>query len=119
QGVMEADPAQGAAASGLDALARALRSWRPRSRRLGRLIGRSTPAPKGHYIFGPVGRGKTMLMDLFFAAVRFTPKRRVHFHAFMAEVHERIGFARQSEAADPLPSVARGLARKPRLICYD
>jgi len=118
-GVIEADPAQAAAAAGLDALARALRGWRPRSRGLGRLIGRATPAPKGHYIFGPVGRGKTMLMDLFFEAVRFTPKRRVHFHAFMAEVHERIGDARQSLAGDPLPHVARALASKARLICFD
>src|SRR5215472_879127 len=118
-GVIEADPAQAAAAAGLDALARALGGWRPRSRGLGRLIGRATPAPKGHYIFGPVGRGKTMLMDLFFEAVRFTPKRRVHFHAFMAEVHERIGDARQSLAGDPLPHVARALASKARLICFD
>jgi cell division protein ZapE len=119
KGVIEADPAQAAAAAGLDALARALRGWRPRSRGLGRLIARATPPPKGHYIFGPVGRGKTMLMDLFFEAVRFQPKRRVHFHEFMAEVHERIGVARQSAAGDPLPRVARGLAKKARLICFD
>src|SRR5215470_12743598 len=118
-GVIEADPAQAAAAAGLDALARALRGWRPPSRGLGRLIARPTPAPKGHYIFGPVGRGKTMLMDLFFKTVRFAPKRRVHFHEFMAEVHEGIGAARQSVAGDPLPRVARGLARKARLICFD
>jgi cell division protein ZapE len=118
-GVIEADPAQAAAAAGLDALARALRGWRPPSRGLGRLIARTTPAPKGHYIFGPVGRGKTMLMDLFFKTVRFAPKRRVHFHEFVAEVHERIGIARQSVAGDPLPRVARGLASKARLICFD
>src|SRR5215468_2580716 len=118
-GVIEADPAQAAAAADLDLLSRALSSWRPRSLGLGRLFARSTPAPKGHYVFGPVGRGKTMLMDLFFETVRFAPKWRVHFHEFMAEVHERIGFARQSEAGDPLPRVARGLARKARLICFD
>src|SRR5215510_7906427 len=118
-GVIEADPAQAAAAAGLDALARALRGWRPPLRGLGRLIARPTPAPKGHYIFGPVGRGKTMLMDLFFKTVRFAPKRRVHFHEFMGEVHERIGVARQNVAGDPLPRVARGLASKARLICFD
>src|SRR6516162_1124998 len=118
-GVIEADPAQAAAAAGLDALARALRDWRPRSRGLGRLIARPTPPPMGHYIFGPVGRGKTMLMDLFFKTVRFAPKWRVHFHEFMAEVHERIGDARQSVAGDPLPRVARGLAKKARLICFN
>jgi cell division protein ZapE len=118
-GVIEADPAQAAAAAGLDTLARVLRGWKPRSRGLGRLIARPTPAPKGHYIFGPVGRGKTMLMDLFFETVRFAPKRRVHFHEFMAEVHERIGVARQSVAGDPLLHVARGLASKAHLICFD
>jgi cell division protein ZapE len=118
-GVIEADPAQAAAAASLDALARVVRGWRPRWRGLSRLIGRPTPPPKGHYIFGPVGRGKTMLMDLFFETVRFQPKRRVHFHEFMAEVHERIGVARQSVAGDPLPRVARGLAKDARLICFD
>src|SRR5215831_8527610 len=118
-GVIEPDPGQAAAAAGLDALARALRDWRPRSRGLGRLIARPASAPKGHYIFGPVGRGKTMLMDLFFKTVRFAPKRRIHFHEFMAEVHERIGIARQTVAGDPLPRVARGLAKKARLICFD
>jgi cell division protein ZapE len=119
KGVIEADPGQAAAAASLDALGRALRGWRPRSRGLARFIVRPTPPPKGHYIFGPVGRGKTMLMDLFFETVRFAPKRRVHFHEFMAEVHERIGVARQTVTGDPLPHVARGLARKARLICFD
>jgi cell division protein ZapE len=118
-GVIEADPAQAAAAADLDLLARALSSWRPRSLGLGRLFVRSTPAPTGHYIFGPVGRGKTMLMDLFFETVRFAPKWRVHFHEFMAEVHERIGIARQRVDGDPLPHVARALANKARLICFD
>src|SRR5262249_26300725 len=118
-GVIEADPAQAAAAANLAALARALRAWRPRSRGLGGLIGRPTPAPQGHYTFGPVGRGKPMLMDLFLAAAPFAPKRRVHFHAFMAEVHERIALARQSLAGDPIPHVARGLAGQARLICFD
>jgi cell division protein ZapE len=118
-GVIEADPAQAVAAAGLDALAQALRSWRPRRGALGRVLGRSTPAPRGRYIFGPVGRGKTMLMDLFFEAVRFKPKRRVHFHEFMAEVHDHIGAARKSVPGDPIPYVARVLAAKARLICFD
>ena len=118
-GVIEADPAQASAADSLDALARALRSWRPQRGVLGRVLGRSTPAPRGRYIFGPVGRGKTMLMDLFFEAVRFRPKRRVHFHEFMAEVHDHIGAARKSVPGDPIPHVAQVLAAKARLICFD
>jgi cell division protein ZapE len=118
-GVIAADPAQAAAAASLGALAQALGSWRPKPRGLGRVFARSTPAPKGRYIFGPVGRGKTMLMDLFFEAVRLEPKRRVHFHEFMAEVHDRIAAARRRVPGDPIPHVARALAADARLICFD
>jgi cell division protein ZapE len=118
-GVIETDPAQASAAASLDTLARVLGSWRPQRGVLGRVLGRSTPAPRGRYIFGPVGRGKTMLMDLFFEAVRFKPKRRVHFHEFMAEVHDHIGAARKSVPGDPIPHVAQVLAAKARLICFD
>jgi cell division protein ZapE len=118
-GVIEADPAQASAAASLDALARALGSWRPQRGVLGRVLGRSTTVPRGRYIFGPVGRGKTMLMDLFFEAVRFRPKRRVHFHEFMAEVHDHIGAARKSVPGDPIPHVARVVAAKARLVCFD
>ena len=99
--------------------------WRARLRRwhrregLAALLRGSEPAPKGLYIFGPVGRGKTMLMDLFFEATTFRPKRRVHFHEFMAEVHDHIGAARKSVPGDPIPHVARALAAKARLICFD
>ena len=117
--VIEADPAQAEAAANLAALARALGAWRPpRGGLLGRL-GRTTPAPRGRYIFGPVGRGKTMLMDLFFESVGFQPKRRVHFHEFMAEVHDRIGAARKQVPGDPIPRVARALAAEARLLCFD
>jgi cell division protein ZapE len=118
-GVIEADPAQAAAAAKLDALAQALGAWRPRRPGLGRWFGRSTPAPKGRYIFGPVGRGKTMLMDLFFEAVRFKPKRRVHFHEFMVEVNDLIAIGRKKTPGDPIPYVARAIASTARLICFD
>ncbi len=61
---------------------------------------------RGLYIHGKVGRGKTMLMDLFFEAAPSTRKRRVHFHEFMAEVHDRIADARKSVEGDPFPHVA-------------
>ena len=117
-GVIEADPAQAEAALRLGEVALRLRRWRRREG-LAALLRGSEPAPKGLYIFGPVGRGKTMLMDLFFEATTFRPKRRVHFHEFMAEVHDRIGAARKEVPGDPIPHVASALAAKARLICFD
>ncbi len=117
-GVIAPDPAQSIVAERLDALARRLRKWRRRSGLSALLLGRQ-PAPKGMYLFGPVGRGKTMLMDLFFQTTTFRPKRRVHFHEFMAEVHDRIAAARKSVPGDPIPRVARELAAKAALLCFD
>ena len=112
-GVIAADPAQAAAAAGSMSSRAGLRRWRRREG-LAALLRGSEPAPKGLYIFGPVGRGKTMLMDLFFQATTFRPKRRVHFHEFMAEVHDRIAEARKDVPGDPIPHVAQALAAKAR-----
>jgi cell division protein ZapE len=116
--VIEADLAQAQAAEHLESLAQQLRLWR-RRKGLSALITGSEPAPKGRYIFGPVGRGKTMLMDLFFEATTFRPKRRLHFHEFMAEVHDRIGEARKTVPGDPIPHVAKGIADQSALLCFD
>ncbi len=121
KGEAHPDPAQRQAAIRLDNLGQALRRWR-RERRtsLARLFGASgPPAPRGLYIWGQVGRGKTMLMDLFHETVRFEPRRRIHFHAFMAEVHERINAARERSPGDPIPEVAREIAEQARLLCFD
>ena len=116
---IEPDAAQHAAAERLDVLAHELALWRPR-RSLLRLFSSTTNRPpRGIYIHGAVGRGKTMLMDLFHASVAFEPKRRVHFHAFMADVHERLARARQTEPGDPIPAVARQIAAEARLLCFD
>lgn len=121
-GEMDADEAQIAVARRLDGLAKELSTWRPAGRgfSLGSLFGRKpSPPPHGLYIHGKVGRGKTMLMDLFFDAVSFTPKRRLHFHEFMAETHDRIGAARQTVSGDPIPHVANAIADQCGLLCFD
>jgi cell division protein ZapE len=75
--------------------------------------------PKGLYIFGAVGRGKTMLMDLFYETIAIGQKRRAHFHEFMADVHARLAVARHEAKEDPILSVARTIAAEARLLCLD
>ena len=117
-GTLDPDPAQIVVAERLDALVKALVAWKPRQGLAG-LFRKAAPPPRGLYIHGPVGRGKTMLMDLFFEETAFAPKRRLHFHAFMAEVHDRIGKARKTGMIDPLPEVAKALSEETRLLCFD
>ncbi|TMG79796.1 MAG: AFG1 family ATPase, partial [Betaproteobacteria bacterium] len=73
--------------------------------------------PKGVYLCGPVGRGKSFLMDAFFRCVPLERKRRVHFHHFMREIHRELDELRGTE--DPLAAVAARTARRHRLICFD
>lgn len=87
-----------------------------------RLLRRKRPiAVQGLYLYGPVGRGKSMLMDLFFAQVPLAEKRRVHFHAFMQEIHAALFTWRQKtdHGADPLPHIARTIVQRTRLLCFD
>ncbi|WP_152046504.1 cell division protein ZapE [Aureimonas psammosilenae] len=128
-GEIEADGNQRRLADRLDRLDKDLSatSLAAKSSALGWLFGRSKPAEaaKGVYIYGEVGRGKTMLMDIFFRHASAGKKRRVHFHAFMGEVHEAIGRHRKAVAAgsvsggDPIPPVAAELAAKAQLLCFD
>ncbi len=117
-GELRADPDQAATVARLDALAAALA--RPdRAGILGRLRRRNPPRPPGIYMWGGVGRGKSMLMDLFYGEADVAPKRRVHFHAFMLEVHERLRAERARELGDPIPPVAAALAAGARLLAFD
>ncbi len=125
---IERDPAQLLIVDHLDDLAETLnqRGIASKGSALGWLFHKSRPEPpKGYYIWGYVGRGKTMLMDLFYEAVQSASKRRVHFHSFMADVHKRIHDYRQQvkdgtvKDSDPIPPVAMGLAREAHLICFD
>ena len=119
-GEMDADEAQLEVAARLDALAKAVRGRRAgKPRGLLALLGGRRQPPRGVYIHGKVGRGKTMLMDLFFEAADLAAKRRIHFHAFMSEVHDRIGAARKAVPGDPIPHVAADIARDCALLCFD
>ena len=76
---------------------------------------------RGLYLWGPVGRGKSMLMDLFFAAAQLTRKRRIHFHHFMQEAHARIHRWRREnpDGDDPIPPLAAEIADEAALLCFD
>lgn len=129
-GELSADPAQEHAAEILTMLAVQLNDWKSGRKPL---FGRAKPAPKGLYLWGGVGRGKSMLMDLFYQHAPVDSKRRVHFHEFMQDVHARIAEWRglkpgqrkrrpeyvKSAGDDPIPPVARALVRDAKLLCFD
>jgi cell division protein ZapE len=117
-GELRPDAEQRAAAVRLDALAAALEAPK-KTGFLSRLTGRGRNGPRGVYMFGDVGRGKSMMMDLFFANVAVEKKRRVHFSEFMLEVHGRIAIERRKEAGDPIAPVAAALAGETRLLAFD
>ena len=116
-GELKPDPDQERAAAALDRFAATL--GRTRTGFLTRLFGRETPARGGVYLWGGVGRGKSMLMDLAFKQIDAEPKRRAHFHAFMLDVHDRLHAARATEAGDPVIAVAKDLAEEVRFLAFD
>ncbi len=129
-GAIERDPAQVVVVRKLQALSDALgaRQLARKSTPLGWLLGGRAKAPEallGLYVWGSVGRGKTMLMDMFFEAVPVAKKRRVHFHEFLADAHARIHAYRQKIKAgevkepDPIGPVAAELATEASLLCFD
>ena len=119
-GELRPDAAQAAVADRLQALAVALESPAEKPGFFARLGGaKPAPVPRGLYIWGGVGRGKSMLMDLFFGTVNVNPKRRVHFHEFMLEIHAALHAERQKGGADPIPAVAADVAASARLLAFD
>lgn len=118
-GELRADPDQRATILRLDALAQALEERPSKGSLLWRML-RKAPAPvRGLYMWGGVGRGKSMMMDLFFDCVRVDSKRRVHFHEFMLEVHDRLRVERAKEKGDPIPPVVEAIAAEAKLLAFD
>ena len=127
-GAIEPDAAQAEAAEALAELEQRLAGYKPqrKQRLLGRLFAdKDEPPPRGLYVHGEVGRGKTMLMDLFFQHSSVVHKRRAHFHEFMAEVHERIYGYRQNIArgeivdGDVIALTAASIFAEAWLLCFD
>ncbi|WP_185804468.1 cell division protein ZapE [Pontivivens nitratireducens] len=125
-GTLEADPAQRLAVEKLQLLHTRLTGYEPGAGRKVRVgifgWGRERVSEAdipGLYLYGGVGRGKSMLMDLFFDTAPISAKRRVHFHAFMQDVHERIAEARKAGREDPVEPVAEAIAQDAVLLCFD
>ena len=123
-GALKPDPAQDRIVAHLDRLSLELASYRraPERGLLSRLIypGKTSAAPRCVYIFGEVGRGKTMLMDIFAETAPVEAKRRVHFHAFMQDVHARIFAIRQTmRNGDAVAQVAAAIGEELALLCLD
>jgi cell division protein ZapE len=125
-GQLQPDPAQQLAAEKLESLHRALVGYQPASGRAGwrerlGLARRREDPPQGLYIFGAVGCGKSMLMDLFFETGPVAKKRRVHFYEFMLEVHDRLHRHRQEQAGetDDVAVLAGDIAADATLLCFD
>ena len=119
-GELQPDPAQAQAIAALADLETRLLSHTKKSGFLAKILKNQIESPKGLYIYGGVGRGKSLLMDCFATAIsEKISTRRVHFHAFMHEVHNRLDHYRQSQLRDPLVQIAKEIRQKSRLLCFD
>ena len=117
-GELKPDPEQADAALRLDTLRKELECT-DEPGLIGKLLGKKRERPRGVYLWGGVGRGKSMLMDLFHESLGITEKRRVHFHAFMLEVHDRLRTERAKELGDPIGPTAAALAKNIKCLAFD
>ncbi len=118
-GELKPDDEQQAVIAALQSIQDQLEAVPPRGSTLWRMIGRKPDPVRGLYLWGGVGRGKSMLMDLFYDSVDIRRKRRAHFHAFMLDVDARLRTERAKEAGDPIAPVAATIAEEARLLCFD
>ena len=118
-GELKADADQAAAVQALAKIQVELEAVPPRGSTIWRFLGKKPDPARGLYIWGGVGRGKSMLMDLFFGCVQIKRKRRAHFHEFMIDIHARLRVEREKEEGDPIPPLVEALADEARLLCFD
>ena len=119
-GELKPDAEQEAAALRLGQLQQELEAGPAKKGVFGRLFGAgSSNAPRGLYMWGSVGRGKSMLMDLFFACLAIPAKRRAHFHEFMLDIHARLRVERAKETGDPILPVVANIAAETKCLCFD
>jgi cell division protein ZapE len=138
-GALHADPVQGMAVAKLESLAKAVAAYQPNQGQGGWLSrfgfgnhgrqlswfaddGMEGFGKQGLYLYGDVGKGKSMLMDLFFDSVAVESKRRVHFHEFMRDTQIRLNVLRQDKSVkdpDPIPRLARDIVQESWLLCFD
>ena len=118
-GELRADETQRQIVARLATLQAELEEPPKRASILWRITGKKPDKPRGLYIWGDVGRGKSMLMDLFYDSIDIERKARRHFHEFMLDVHARIRRTRDTDPGDPIPKVVREFAEDARLLCFD
>lgn len=118
-GELRADADQATAIAALAKVQAELEAVPPRGSVIFRFLGRKPDPVRGLYLWGGVGRGKSMLMDLFFDSVHIKRKRRAHFHEFMLDIHARLKAERVKEEGDPIPPIVEALADEARLLCFD
>lgn len=118
-GELKPDLDQDACAQRLAQLQGELEAIPPRGSVLWRMFSKKPVAPRGIYMWGGVGRGKSMLMDLFYDNLQINRKKRAHFHEFMMDVHARLNEERKKEQGDPILPVVAALANEARFLAFD
>lgn len=118
-GELKPDADQDACAQRLAQLQEELEAIPPRGSVLWRMFSKKPTAPRGVYMWGGVGRGKSMLMDLFYDSLQINRKKRAHFHEFMLDVHARLNEERKKEQGDPILPVVAALAGEARFLAFD